>query len=117
MKGEMPNHEEIILRILSEAPEPLYSPEIADRLNHELRLEQAYFPLEVVERMQTMGEQVVEVSEWSLDAETADTLSLRSIFLTDDAVIRDTLNTSLQQAVRIGQQVRKDRRHNPLFSA
>jgi len=63
----MPTPEEDILRVLSEASEPLYSSEIAARLNHELG-EQAYWPMDVVKRMNAMADQVIQSSDgrWTM---------------------------------------------------
>jgi|GEM_PF-4427577 len=63
----MPIHEEHILRILSEAPEPLFPSEIADRLNRELRLD-AFAPMDIVKRLQNMGERVARLADgrWRL---------------------------------------------------
>jgi hypothetical protein len=58
----MPTPEEHILRVLSEASEPLYSSDIAASLNHELG-EQAYGPMDVVKRMQGMADQVIQSSD------------------------------------------------------
>jgi len=63
----MPTPEEHILSVLSEALEPLYSSDIAARLNHELG-EQAYWPMDVVKRMHGMADQVIQSSDgrWTL---------------------------------------------------
>ena len=64
----MPTHEERILRILSEAQEPLYASEIADRMNKDVGPKAAYTAIEVVNRLQNLGEQVVQLPEggWTL---------------------------------------------------
>ena len=64
----MPTPDELVLRILSEAPEPLYSSDIAARLNRELQLWRAYSPVDVVKLMQVMGNEVVQLSDgrWTL---------------------------------------------------
>ena len=48
---DTPTSEEHILRILTEASEPLYSSDIAARLNRELREWRAYSPVDVVKCM------------------------------------------------------------------
>lgn len=65
----MPSHEQHILRILGEAQEPLYPSEIAERLNTELGPTGAYTTVEVVNRLQALGDQVAQGSEggWTLN--------------------------------------------------
>jgi len=58
----MPTHEEHILHILREAPEPLFPSEIAARLNRELQLD-AFAPMDIVKRLQNMGERVARVAD------------------------------------------------------
>jgi len=64
----MPTHEEHILRILGEAQEPLYPSEIAERLNRELGPVGAFTAVEIVNRLQALGNQVSQVGEggWTL---------------------------------------------------
>jgi len=68
----MSTHEDIILRILGAASEPLHCSEIADRLNRELRLDAVYHPVDVVKRLQGMREKVVKTSDgrWKLKRRT-----------------------------------------------
>ena len=63
---ETPTSEEHILRILSEASEPLFSSDIAARLNRELREWRAYSPVDVVKCMQDMEGRVVQLSDGRL---------------------------------------------------
>jgi hypothetical protein len=67
----MSTPEEDILRVLSEASEPLYSSDIAARLNQELG-EQAYWPMDVVKRMHGMADQVIQSSDgrWTMKRRT-----------------------------------------------
>lgn len=64
----MPTHEEHILRILGEATEPLFTSEITERLNHELRPDAAYTAAEIVGRLKSMSEQVAQLPDgrWML---------------------------------------------------
>ena len=59
----MATYEEQIFRILSEASGPLYSSDIAARLNRDLHLRNAYSPVDVVKHMQDMRDQVVQLSD------------------------------------------------------
>ena len=54
----MPIHEEDVSRILSEATEPLFASEIAERLNLQLRPAVAYTTIEVGRVLQGLYEQV-----------------------------------------------------------
>jgi hypothetical protein len=56
-KVDMPTHEEHVLRILGEATEPLFTSEIAERLNLQLRPAVAYTTKEVVRILQGLREQ------------------------------------------------------------
>jgi hypothetical protein len=58
-KVSMATHEEHILRILSEATEPLFASEIVERLNLQLRPAAAYTTIEVGRVLQGLHEQVV----------------------------------------------------------
>ena len=64
----MPTHEEHILRILSEAAEPLFPSEITDRLNRELGPGAAYTTTEIVWRLNGVGEEVAQMPDgrWTL---------------------------------------------------
>ena len=64
----MPIHEETVLRILSEATEPLFASEIAERLNLQLRPAVAYTTLEVEGVLQGLREQAVLLADgrWML---------------------------------------------------
>ena len=64
----MPTHEEHILRILSEANEPLFPSEIAARLNHELGPGSAYTTREVVTRLWDLAKDVTQTTDgrWML---------------------------------------------------
>jgi hypothetical protein len=65
-REDMPTPEEHILRILSEAKEPLFASEIADHLNRDVRTR--YTNTEMVELLKTMAEQVAQLSDgrWML---------------------------------------------------
>jgi len=64
----MTTSEEQIFQILSEASGPLYSSDIAARLNQNCKLRNAYSPIDVVKRMQDLRDQVVQLSDgrWTL---------------------------------------------------
>ena len=64
----MPTHEELILRILSEATAPLFPSEITDRLNGELTAGAAYTNTEIVWRLKGLGEEVAQMPDgrWML---------------------------------------------------
>jgi predicted Zn-ribbon and HTH transcriptional regulator len=64
----MPTHEEHILRILGEATEPLFTSEIAELLNLELRPGAAYTAIEVARFLQGLQEQAVQLADgrWML---------------------------------------------------
>jgi predicted Zn-ribbon and HTH transcriptional regulator len=64
----MPSHEEHILRILGEATEPLFTSEIAELLNLELRQGAAYTTIEVVRVLQGLHEQALQFRDgrWML---------------------------------------------------
>jgi repressor of nif and glnA expression len=64
----MPTNEEHILRTLSEADEPLFASEIAERLNRELGAGTAYTATEVVRLLMGLGEAVEHMREggWTL---------------------------------------------------
>jgi hypothetical protein len=64
----MPSHEEHILRILGEATEPLFTSEIAERLNLQLRPAVAYTTIEVGRVLQGLHEQAVQLADgrWML---------------------------------------------------
>jgi len=59
----MPTHEEHILRILSEATEPLFPSEIADRLNRELVARAACTSTEIVWRLNGLSEEVAQMPD------------------------------------------------------
>jgi len=59
----MPSHEEHILRILGEATESLFTSEIAERLNLQLRPATAYRTIEVGRVLQNLHEQVVQLAD------------------------------------------------------
>ena len=65
---DAPTLEEYILRILGEASEALFSFEIAERLNKELRPDRAYSTAEVVKLLKGMSDQVAQLSDgrWML---------------------------------------------------
>ena len=67
-KVSMPTHEEHILRILSGATEPLFTSEIAERLNLQLRPAAAYTTVEVGRVLQGLHEQAVQLADgrWML---------------------------------------------------
>jgi hypothetical protein len=60
--------EECILRILGEATEALFSSEIAERLNKELRPDRAYPIPEIVQHLKGMSDQVGQLPDgrWML---------------------------------------------------
>jgi predicted Zn-ribbon and HTH transcriptional regulator len=60
--------EEHILRILKEATEPLFTSEIAERVNRELRPAEAYKTIEAVKVLQGLHEQAVLLPDgrWTL---------------------------------------------------
>jgi repressor of nif and glnA expression len=64
----VPNLEEYILRILGEATEALFSSEIAERLNKELRPDRAYSTAEIVKHLKGMSDQVAQLPDgrWML---------------------------------------------------
>jgi plasmid replication initiation protein len=64
----MPTHEEHIIGILSEATEPLFASEIAERLNLQLRPAAAYTTIGVVRLLQGLHEQAVQLADgrWML---------------------------------------------------
>jgi hypothetical protein len=64
----MPTHEEHILRILGEATEPVFTSEIAELLNLELRPGAAYTTIEVARLLQGLQEQAVQFADgrWML---------------------------------------------------
>jgi len=59
----MPTHEEHILRILSEAAEPLFPSAITDRLNRELVAGAAYTTTEIVWRLNGLGDEVAQMPD------------------------------------------------------
>jgi len=59
----MPIHEEAVLRILSEATEPLFTSKIAERLNLQLRPAVAYTIIEVGRGLQGLHEQAALVAD------------------------------------------------------
>jgi hypothetical protein len=59
----MPSHEEHILRILGEATEPLFTSEIAERLNLQLRPAVAYTTIEVGRVLQGLHEQAALLAD------------------------------------------------------
>jgi hypothetical protein len=61
-------HEEAVVRILSEATEPLFASEIAERLNLKLRPAAAYTTIEVGRVLQGLREQAVLLADgrWML---------------------------------------------------
>ncbi len=64
----MPLHEEAVLRILSEATEPLFASEIAEGLNLQLRPVTAYRTIEVGRILRGLHERVVLLADgrWEL---------------------------------------------------
>jgi predicted Zn-ribbon and HTH transcriptional regulator len=62
----MPTHEEHILRILGEAIEPVFTSEIAELLNLELRPGAAYTAMEVARFLQGRQEQAVQLADGRL---------------------------------------------------
>jgi hypothetical protein len=58
----MPIHEEAVLRILSEATEPLFTSEIAERLNLQLRPAVAYTTIEVGRILQGLHGHAVQLA-------------------------------------------------------
>jgi hypothetical protein len=64
----MPIHEELVLRILSEATEPLFTFKIAERLNLQLRPAAAYTAIEVGRVLQGLHDQAVLLADgrWML---------------------------------------------------
>lgn len=62
------SEEDEILRILSDAVEPLFPSEIADSLNRELNGKSVYTMTQVVMRLQKLGKIVVQVPDgrWTL---------------------------------------------------
>lgn len=64
----MPAHEKDILRILGEATEPLFTSEITERLNLQLKPDVAYTATEIVARLKNMSEQVAQLPDgrWML---------------------------------------------------
>jgi len=70
----MPIHEEAVLRILSDATEPLFASEIAERLNLQLRPAAAYTTIEVGRVLQGLREQAVLLADerWMLIVLLAD---------------------------------------------
>lgn len=59
----MASHEDDILRIAAGAGTPLFSSEIAHRLNHELGSRTAYTAVELATHLQALSERVVQSSE------------------------------------------------------
>jgi predicted Zn-ribbon and HTH transcriptional regulator len=64
----MTNHEEHILRVLGGSTEPLFTSEIAELLNLELRPATAYTTIKVVRVLQDLHEQAVQLADgrWML---------------------------------------------------
>ena len=64
----MPTHEEHILRILSEAADPLFASEITELLNHELRPGAAFTTTDVMTRLQALEGEVAQLPDgrWML---------------------------------------------------
>ena len=64
----MPTHEEHTLRILGDATEPLFTSDVAELLNLELRPGAAYTTTEVVRFLQGLEEQAVQLADgrWML---------------------------------------------------
>ena len=64
----MPTYEQHILLILGEATEPLFTSEIADRLNRELGNRAPYTTTEVVMGLKTLSKQVAQLPDgrWML---------------------------------------------------
>ena len=62
------SEEDVILRILSDAVEPLFPSEIADSLNREFNGKSVYTMTQVVMRLQKLGKIVVQVPDgrWTL---------------------------------------------------
>jgi Fe2+ or Zn2+ uptake regulation protein len=59
----MPIHEEAVFHILSEATEPLFASEIAERLNLQVRPATAYRTIEVGRVLQRLHEQAVLLAD------------------------------------------------------
>jgi hypothetical protein len=70
----MPIHGQAVLRILSEATEPLFASEIAERLNLQLRPTVAYTTVEVGTVLQGLREEAVQLADgrWMLIVLLAD---------------------------------------------
>jgi hypothetical protein len=64
----MPTIDEHILRILGEAPEGLFAPDIAECLNKELRPDTAYKTVDVAKHLKAMSDQVAQLPDgrWML---------------------------------------------------
>ena len=64
----MPSLNERILHILGEAPEALFTSEIAERLNKELRPDSAFTTVEVAKHLKGMSDQVAQLPDgrWML---------------------------------------------------
>ncbi len=64
----MPTYEQHMLLILGEATEPLFTSEIAERLNRELGDRAAYTTTEVVMALKRLSEQVAQLPDgrWML---------------------------------------------------
>ena len=58
-----PNHDEHILRILGEAPEPLFPSEITDALNRELGTGPAYTTTDIVMHLKRFGDKVAQLPD------------------------------------------------------
>jgi hypothetical protein len=72
-RDPIPADERYILRILGEATDPLFPSEITERLNQELGAGAAYTMTEVVMRLKSLNEQVVQLPDgrWNLERRTA----------------------------------------------
>ncbi len=68
---DSPTSEEQILRILSEVSEPLYSSDIAARLNRELGERRAYSPVDSREMHAEHGRARRPILGWAMDVEEA----------------------------------------------
>jgi len=65
---DVANLEECILRILGEAREALFSSEIAEGVNKELRPDRAYSTAEIIKHLKGMSDQIAQLPDgrWML---------------------------------------------------
>ena len=69
----MSSHEEYILRILSEATDPLFPSEITERLNREISHGSAYTAMAIAARLQGLDRQLAQLPDgrWTLKQRVA----------------------------------------------